>query len=595
MWADDTNYTVIKNGVVVVSGTGPAIRVDGNRLVIRDGPQETPPLVLTRAEASRKLRHIVVCGHAGGFVTFDALRWLRDTDVAFSQLDWDGTVVIASGPRGSDQPALRRAQALVCSGVEPQAAVAITREILRVKLRGQAEVARLLGSADASAAIVSLAAGIECETDGAKVLSAEARAALIYWRLWADLPVTIARRNPKRLGPTGRWRPGRPDAWLTFGPRASQLTGKPFRATTPGNSLLNFLYALLASEMSVALYAVGLDPGIGLFHVDVDGRSSLALDAIEAVRPHVDCWLAAYLAASVFANRDFTELPDGEVRIAPPLNTHLAHTVALWRKACEPLAHWLAQAFGRAGTLTDMRAAYAGPALNVALKPSPPAGRMSRAEPASQHRGPVIPPLAPPLPAFMGPARGHRPSALAGARLRSGLRDDPVPRMCRECGRTLPAERRAFCTDDCAENYRWAMGKRRPVVAAITRASYDQHREATLAGQQAADMLSPSERAVLRRWYETELQPRLSKLPAREIVQGAAMGRTYAYALIAGTLIPHPRHYPNLAALAGIELPVKFAAALSSSELSGPVPGYGPPNRDRPIGTPLAKKPPPLL
>jgi hypothetical protein len=90
MHADDTNYTVIKNGVVVVSGTCPAIRVDGNRLVIRDGPQETPPLCLTRAQASRKLHHVVVCGHAGGFVTFDALRWLRDTGVAFSQLDWDG-------------------------------------------------------------------------------------------------------------------------------------------------------------------------------------------------------------------------------------------------------------------------------------------------------------------------------------------------------------------------------------------------------------------------------------------------------------------------------------------------------------------------
>ena len=108
------------------------------------------------------------------------------------------------------------------------------------------------------------------------------------------------------------------------------------------------------------------------------------------------------------------------------------------------------------------------------------------------------------------------------------------------------------------------MGKRRPVVAAITRASYDQHREATLAGQRAADMLSPSERAVLRHWYETELQPRLSKLPAREIVQGAAMGRTYAYAIIAGTRIPHPRHYPNLAALAGIELPGKLATTLSA-------------------------------
>src|SRR5438270_8961121 len=149
MWANDTNYTVIKNGVVVVSGTGPAIRVDGNRLIIRDGPQERPPLCLTRAEATRKLRHIVICGHAGGFVTFDALRWLRDTGVAFSQLDWDGAVIIASGPRGPDQPALRRAQVLVCSGAIPKAAVAIARDILRVKLRGQAEVARLMGWDDA--------------------------------------------------------------------------------------------------------------------------------------------------------------------------------------------------------------------------------------------------------------------------------------------------------------------------------------------------------------------------------------------------------------------------------------------------------------
>src|SRR3954470_4358704 len=182
MHADDTNYTVMKNGVVVVSGTGPAMRVDSNRLVIRDGPHETPPLCLTRAEASRKLRHIVVCGHAGGFVTFDALRWLRDTGVAFSQIDYNGAVIIASGPRGPDQPALRRAQALVCSGVIPQAAVSIACELLRVKLRGQAEVARLLGSADTGEVIDDLAAAVARETDGSKALAVESRAASIYWK-----------------------------------------------------------------------------------------------------------------------------------------------------------------------------------------------------------------------------------------------------------------------------------------------------------------------------------------------------------------------------------------------------------------------------
>src|SRR5437868_13166449 len=165
MWANDTNYAVIKNGIVVVSGTGPAIRVDGNRLVIRDGPQETKPLILTRAEASRKLRHVIVCGREGGFVTFPALTLLRDTGVAFSQLDYNGSVIIASGPRGPDQPALRRAQALVCSGVRPEIAVAVTREILTLKLRGQAHVLKLTGVAEAGAAIEALVIEMARETD----------------------------------------------------------------------------------------------------------------------------------------------------------------------------------------------------------------------------------------------------------------------------------------------------------------------------------------------------------------------------------------------------------------------------------------------
>src|SRR5580693_3340748 len=229
MHANDTNYTVIKNSVVVVSGTGPAIRVDGNRLLIRDGPQETPPLCLTRAEASRKLRHVIVCGHAGGFITFDALRWLRDTGVAFSQLDWDGAVIMASGPRGPDRPALRRAQALVCSGVIPKATVAITREVLRVKLKGQAEVARLMRSADACAEIDRLSEALARATDGSKVLSIEAHAASIYWKVWKDVSVRFARRSPQRLGPNGRWRAGQTDLWLTFGQRASVLTKSPHR------------------------------------------------------------------------------------------------------------------------------------------------------------------------------------------------------------------------------------------------------------------------------------------------------------------------------------------------------------------------------
>ena len=568
MHADDTNYTVIKNGVVVVSGTGPAIRVDGNRLVIRDGPQETRPLCLTRAEATRKLRHVVVCGHAGGFVTFDALRWLRDTRVAFSQLDWDGAVIIVSGPRGTDQPALRRAQALVCSGVVPNAAVAITREIVRVKLNGQAEVARLMGSADAGGAIGGLAEEIARETDARKVLTVEARAASIYWKLWENVPVRFARRNPQRLAPNGRWRPGRHESWLTFGARSSLLTGRPHRASTPGNALLNYLYGVLAGEMTVALFAVGLDPGIGMFHSDIDRRSSLALDAIEATRPYVDYWLMEYLASSVFANRDFTELPDGEVRLAHPLNAHLAHTAALWRKACEPVADWLARSFGRA--------AGNGAALVVGSRMS----LMPQQAPASvlgQDR--PLKALPSPLPTFLAPSRGHRPMSL-----RAGLREVPVPRMCHECGKALTSRQPKFCSEGCAVAFHLATtAEELPASSApgsatksgtgaskrglreksrrhlaLRRAWNAEHSPPTesVPAEKRNGWFRASGPAVdqLRGWYAATVGPLVANFPVARVRDATGLSTRYVIKIRQG-LVPHPRHYPALAELVGVEQP----------------------------------------
>jgi hypothetical protein len=183
---------------------------------------------------------------------------------------------VAKGwPRGPDRPDLRRAQALVCSGAVPKVADAIACEILRSKLIGQAEVAGLLGFADESAAIRGLTERIARDIDGKRALSTEAEAAWIYWNLWEQMPVRFARRNPQRLGSNGKWRPGRADLWLTFGSRTSLLSRKPSRATTPGNCLINYLYAILESEMIVAQHALGLDPGIGMFHADIEVNDRL--------------------------------------------------------------------------------------------------------------------------------------------------------------------------------------------------------------------------------------------------------------------------------------------------------------------------------
>ncbi len=55
--------------------------------------------------------------------------------------------------------------------------------------------------------------------------------------------------------------------------------------TDPVNSLLSFIYAILAKDATVTLQSVGFDPMLGFFHRPRYGRPSLALDLMEEFRP----------------------------------------------------------------------------------------------------------------------------------------------------------------------------------------------------------------------------------------------------------------------------------------------------------------------
>jgi len=61
------------------------------------------------------------------------------------------------------------------------------------------------------------------------------------------------------------------------------------------NTLLSFLYTILAHEVQNALETVGLDPYVGYLHTDRPGRASLALDLMEELRPYLSDRLALTL------------------------------------------------------------------------------------------------------------------------------------------------------------------------------------------------------------------------------------------------------------------------------------------------------------
>lgn len=80
------------------------------------------------------------------------------------------------------------------------------------------------------------------------------------------------------------------------------------------NAMLSFAYSLLAHDCASALEAVGLDSYVGFFHRDRPGRSSLALDLMEELRPCMaDRFVITLINNRVVKGSDFEQSESGAV------------------------------------------------------------------------------------------------------------------------------------------------------------------------------------------------------------------------------------------------------------------------------------------
>jgi len=79
------------------------------------------------------------------------------------------------------------------------------------------------------------------------------------------------------------------------------------------NSMLSFLYSMLANDVRSALDSVGLDPYVGFLHTDRPGRPSLALDLMEEMRPMVDRTVLSLVNLGRVTYDDFVEKEGGSI------------------------------------------------------------------------------------------------------------------------------------------------------------------------------------------------------------------------------------------------------------------------------------------
>ncbi len=170
------------------------------------------------------------------------------------------------------------------------------------------------------------AAVLEAPTTSS-ALAAEASGAKTYWEALAGVQVRFPKADLAKV----------PEHWLTFGVRRSPITGRNRVAANPANALLNYLYRLAEAETTLALAELGLDPGVGIVHVDTANRDSLTLDVLEAIRPNVDRHLVKLHSQRTFSWSDFHETSQGSCRLLAPLAHLLAETLPLLSVRCPPV------------------------------------------------------------------------------------------------------------------------------------------------------------------------------------------------------------------------------------------------------------------
>jgi len=298
-----------------------------------------------------------------------------------------------------------------------------------------------------------------------------------------------------------------------FGTRQSVLTGSPRLAVNPANAMLNYLYALLESESRLAAAAVGLDPGIGVLHVDTDARDSLACDLMEPARPHVDAYLLKWIAEGPLRREWFFEQRNGACKLMGSFAKQLSENLSAWSQVVAPIAEWVSRML-----------------WSTARKPArlivPPTHL------TQIHRRMAKGKLSPPIP-------------------------DPPRRavLCRVCGATITAGH-SYCSS-CAV----AVGTAELVKGAQKgrMASHSQEAQANRAEKGRRNTAArwawqPSSQPawINERSYRDKIRPGLSGVTIRVISSTLGVSTCYASNIRSGKVQPHPRHWQTLARLAGV-------------------------------------------
>jgi len=291
------NHTEAANmNPLYLSGFGVALRVDGSRLIVKDGFLEPDSTQHEYVMQPRRMPHdsVVIDGQTGS-VSIAAIKWLMRHGVPLFILDYNGTLLSSTLPKEPVNGPLTIAQ--VETYQDSARRFYIAKKIIEAKTQRSCEVlewlAQRYGNSGYEADLKSeLNRLTECN-ELRRLLMVEGRIADIYWRYLENI-------LPQKLG------------FLSRMHESHQMN-----ASDPVNALLNYGYAILESECRKALNTVGLEPTVGFLHETRQARYPLVYDLIEPYRWLVDTTIIECLEYERFTKKDFYRLDNYVLRLRP--------------------------------------------------------------------------------------------------------------------------------------------------------------------------------------------------------------------------------------------------------------------------------------
>ena len=303
---------------LILAGHGVSLRIEGGSLAIRDGFTHYPQKQETYRffKGGLDLSDRIILLDCSGSISFDVLSWLAEQNISLIQINWKGEIICVAGASGySANPERVRWQIETYSDKNHQ--IEFCRSIITKKIEGsiltlEKSIRRSekweLAMRTAYAALSRL--DNKCPEKPLELMALEANCAAAYFRRWVGIPIKWRGTSRRPI----------PDNWLTIGSRSSpfQLTGN-HNAAHPINTILNYAYAVLESQIRIKAISEGYDPTIGIMHHGRDRSSKFVFDLMEPERPKVDRMVLDFVKSNVFDPADFTIRGDGVCRLNPEM------------------------------------------------------------------------------------------------------------------------------------------------------------------------------------------------------------------------------------------------------------------------------------